>query len=223
MNTASTLARAGTAVVLPTPARAGIRILYSSESFGAGSSCEAVTCNHERATQRLVPSDTQCTFVTLEEPNSKLLLEYLKTMADFTTLFAIALVICAIATFLSSDIYKKMSGKVSTGDEEGITPEITAKHNNLLKKYLFIYLLATLSDWLQGPYVYALYMDYGFEQHEIAQLFVAGFGSSMIFGSFVGGMADWGGRRNFVVIFALVYAASCITKRKCDQASDDSN
>ena len=140
-------------------------------------------------------------------------------MADFTTLFAIAFVICCIFTFLSSDVYKKMSGKGKTGDEDGITPEVIQKHNYLLKKYLFIYLLATLSDWLQGPYVYALYMDYGFEQHEIAQLFVAGFGSSMIFGSFVGGMADWGGRRNFVIIFALVYAASCVTKRKCSRDS----
>ena len=76
-----------------------------------------------------------------------------------------------------------------------------------------MYLTATLSDWLQGPYVYALYSDYGFEQHEIAQLFVAGFGSSMVFGSFIGGMADWGGRRKFVMLFALIYAASCITKR----------
>jgi MFS family permease len=84
----------------------------------------------------------------------------------------------------------------------------------LLKRYLFVYLLATLSDWLQGPYVYALYMEYGFKQHEIAQLFVAGFASSMIFGSFVGSMADWGGRKSFVIIYAVVYAASCLTKRE---------
>ena len=83
----------------------------------------------------------------------------------------------------------------------------------ILRKYLAVYLLATLSDWLQGPYVYALYADYGFSQHEIAILFVAGFGSSMVFGSFIGGMADWGGRRNFVVLFAIIYAASCVTKR----------
>lgn len=82
----------------------------------------------------------------------------------------------------------------------------------LLRHYLLVYLLATLSDWLQGPYVYALYSDYGYSQHEIAVLFVAGFGSSMIFGSFVGGMADWGGRRAFVVVFSIVYAASCMTK-----------
>merc|ERR1719223_2394047 len=34
----------------------------------------------------------------------------------------------------------------------------------------------------------------------------------MIFGSFVGGMADRGGRRRFVVLFAAIYAASCATK-----------
>lgn len=80
---------------------------------------------------------------------------------------------------------------------------------------MIVYLLATLSDWLQGPYVYALYADYGYEQHEIAVLFVAGFGSSMVFGSFIGGMADWGGRRTFVLLFSLIYASSCLTKRTC--------
>ena len=84
----------------------------------------------------------------------------------------------------------------------------------LLKKYLFVYLLAAFSDWLQGPYVYALYDAYGYTQHEIAVLFVAGFGSSMIFGSFIGGMADQGGRKRFVILFAVIYAMSCMTKRE---------
>ena len=34
----------------------------------------------------------------------------------------------------------------------------------------------------------------------------------MIFGSFVGGMADWGGRRTFVILYAVLYALSCVTK-----------
>lgn len=119
-------------------------------------------------------------------------------------------------TFRSSGYYKKISerNKSNKDDEEELSDDVKKAHNNLLKKYLFVYLLATASDWLQGPYVYALYSDYGFEQHEIAQLFVAGFGSSMVFGSFVGGIADSGGRKKFVIIFALVYLASCITKRK---------
>lgn len=43
-----------------------------------------------------------------------------------------------------------------------------------------------LSFVLSGPYVYALYDSYGFDKFEIAQLFVAGFGSSMIMGTIVG-------------------------------------
>ena len=54
--------------------------------------------------------------------------------------------------------------------------------------------------------------EYGYSQHDIAVLFVAGFGSSMVFGSFIGGMADSCGRRKFVFLFAAIYAASCLTK-----------
>ena len=38
--------------------------------------------------------------------------------------------------------------------------------------------------------MYALYEHYGYSQAAIAQLFVAGFGSSMIFGTVVGAVAD---------------------------------
>ena len=88
------------------------------------------------------------------------------------------------------------------------------RHSQLLRKYLVVYLLAAAADWLQGPYVYALYDAYGYSQHEIAVLFVAGFGSSMVFGSFIGGMADQGGRKKFVILFAIIYALSCMTKRE---------
>ncbi|CAE7610943.1 mfsd5 [Symbiodinium sp. CCMP2592] len=45
--------------------------------------------------------------------------------------------------------------------------------------YLSAWTLCVAADWLQGPYVYALYEAYGFSPHEIAQLFVAGFGSAL--------------------------------------------
>jgi hypothetical protein len=48
----------------------------------------------------------------------------------------------------------------------------------------------TAGDWLQGPYVYYLYSQYGFGKGEIGQLFIAGFGSSMLFGTIVGSLAD---------------------------------
>lgn len=97
------------------------------------------------------------------------------------------------------------------------------RHAHLLRKYLVVYLLAAFSDWLQGPYVYALYDAYGYSQHDIAVLFVAGFGSSMVFGSFVGGMADQGGRKKFVILFAIIYAASCMTKREIRCSATSAN
>ena len=35
-------------------------------------------------------------------------------------------------------------------------------------------------DWLQGPYVYALYSYSGYTKGDIGELFIAGFGSSMV-------------------------------------------
>ena len=78
--------------------------------------------------------------------------------------------------------------------------------------YLIVYTLAMFSDWLQGPYVYELYVSYGFSQQEIAELFVCGFGSSMIVGTFVGGLADKYGRRFMCVMYCVSYIIGCCTK-----------
>ncbi len=69
-----------------------------------------------------------------------------------------------------------------------------------------------MADWLQGPYVYALYDSYGFEKEQIAHLFIAGFGSSMLFGTFVGALADKYGRKRMSVAYAVFYGLACVTK-----------
>ena len=80
------------------------------------------------------------------------------------------------------------------------------------KNYLIVFLLAMFSDWLQGPYVYQLYVSYGFSQQQIAELFVCGFGSSMIVGTFVGGLADKLGRKKMCIVYCLCYIVACFTK-----------
>lgn len=78
--------------------------------------------------------------------------------------------------------------------------------------YLSVWSICVAADWLQGPYVYALYSKYGFESYEIAQLFVAGFGSSLAFGCIVGSVADRFGRKNMCLAYCVFYIVSCITK-----------
>src|SRR6185436_846875 len=83
-----------------------------------------------------------------------------------------------------------------------------AKFADFQTNYLIVFLLAMFSDWLQGPYVYELYVSYGFSQVQIAELFVCGFASSMIVGTFVGGLADKMGRKMMCVMYCVCYIAA---------------
>ena len=56
--------------------------------------------------------------------------------------------------------------------------------------YLPPFLLATFADWIQGPYQYKVYTAYGFDEHDIGRLYICGFGSSLLFGTYVAGVAD---------------------------------
>ncbi|CAJ0603253.1 unnamed protein product [Cylicocyclus nassatus] len=78
--------------------------------------------------------------------------------------------------------------------------------------YLTVYLLAVAGDWLQGAHVYALYESYGMSKHQIEILFIAGFGSSLLFGTVIGSFADKFGRRNNCLIYGVLYGLSCVTK-----------
>ncbi|KAG5045788.1 hypothetical protein JHK82_015174 [Glycine max] len=72
--------------------------------------------------------------------------------------------------------------------------------NSFKNNYLIVYSLMMAGDWLQGPYVYYLYSTYGYGKGDIGQLFIAGFGSSMLFGTIVGSLAD---KQKFLIIWNL--------------------
>ncbi|XP_057950806.1 uncharacterized protein LOC131145636 isoform X2 [Malania oleifera] len=96
----------------------------------------------------------------------------------------------------------------SNKDRVNTSPAFNSFKNN----YLLVYSLMMAGDWLQGPYVYFLYSQYGFGKGEIGQLFIAGFGSSMLFGTIVGSLADKQGRKRACVTYCITYILSCITK-----------
>mmetsp|Transcript_16013 Transcript_16013/g.32827 ORF Transcript_16013/g.32827 Transcript_16013/m.32827 type:complete len:480 (+) Transcript_16013:212-1651(+) len=108
-------------------------------------------------------------------------------------------------------LHKKWKGSAED-DANGKSASDSVEFKKFQKTYLVVYFCVMAGDWLQGPYVYALYDSYGFDQHDIAVLFVAGFGSSMIFGTFLGSFADRFGRKNFCLIYIASYILSCLTK-----------
>lgn len=110
----------------------------------------------------------------------------------------------ALAIFIDKSAALMIKGLVSTTSSDSLS--------RLQRTYLAAYLCAMMADWLQGPFVYTLYASYGFTREENATLFVAGFGSSAVFGTFVGSLADKYGRRNFAGLYCLLYLLSCLTK-----------
>ncbi|KAL5707790.1 hypothetical protein ACHQM5_018651 [Ranunculus cassubicifolius] len=84
--------------------------------------------------------------------------------------------------------------------------------NSFKNNYVVVYSLMMAGDWLQGPYVYYLYSTYGFGKGDIGRLFIAGFGSSMLFGTIVGSLADKTGRKRACVTYCITYILSCATK-----------
>jgi len=117
--------------------------------------------------------------------------------------------ICFMLLVVITGIVVWISYEAARGTARGDADKGVKKFRNL---YLAVYFMAMFSDWLQGPYVYALYESYGISSSDNAMLFVAGFGSSMVFGTIVGSMADKTGRRKAALLYCLIYIVSCLTK-----------
>lgn len=80
------------------------------------------------------------------------------------------------------------------------------------KQYLIILGLVQSADWLQGPYVYALYEHYNFSIEQIAQLFVVGYGAAGFWGVIAGAIADKLGRKKACFAYTVIFGAACVTK-----------
>lgn len=122
-------------------------------------------------------------------------------MEDFTSFTFFALFgICAVLQVLAHRARK---------DESiGNNPQFL----KFQRTYFAAYLLAMFADWLQGPYLYKLYSYYGFQEPQIAVLYVFGFAASVIFGTWTPIAADNFGRKKLCLFFTVVYSISCFLK-----------
>ena len=72
------------------------------------------------------------------------------------------------------------------------------------RDYLLVYAVVTLADWLQGTHFHALYESHGLTQEQTANLFLSGFVSSAVFGTFVGGVVDRVGRKRGCILYCVL-------------------
>mmetsp|Transcript_5039 Transcript_5039/g.10932 ORF Transcript_5039/g.10932 Transcript_5039/m.10932 type:complete len:498 (-) Transcript_5039:665-2158(-) len=120
--------------------------------------------------------------------------------------FYVSLFVSLVLLALSLEL--NQGSWVANDQDTKVTPQFKAFRNN----YLLVYSLMMAGDWLQGPYIYALYEHYGYKVGDIGRLFIAGFGSSMVFGTIVGALADKYGRRCASIVYVISYSLSCLTK-----------
>jgi hypothetical protein len=113
-----------------------------------------------------------------------------------------------------------IDGKSSSAPEPGETSAEAAHRMPLFRRFqqqfLVVFLIMMAADWMQGPYVYNLYSYYGFSRADNGVLFIAGFGSSLIFGTWAGPIADTYGRKFTCILYGVTYALSCMTKHVND-------
>lgn len=78
-------------------------------------------------------------------------------------------------------------------------------------QYLSVYLTLMLADWLQGTNMYTLYSSYGVN---VRLLFLTGFVSSALFGTFLGIYVDQWGRKLGCLIFCVLEVSSNWVKNR---------
>eukprot|EP01063_Lacrimia_lanifica_P002795 TRINITY_DN11504_c0_g1_i1.p1 TRINITY_DN11504_c0_g1~~TRINITY_DN11504_c0_g1_i1.p1 ORF type:complete len:443 (+),score=164.44 TRINITY_DN11504_c0_g1_i1:51-1379(+) len=95
--------------------------------------------------------------------------------------------------------------------------ETAAADEGLKWRYLGVFLLFKLADWMQGPYFHDMYSKkVGGAQDKVAQLFLVGFGSAMVASLFVGKIVDTKGRRLASIAFALFFALTGFSTQSDD-------
>eukprot|EP01063_Lacrimia_lanifica_P035760 TRINITY_DN6903_c1_g4_i1.p1 TRINITY_DN6903_c1_g4~~TRINITY_DN6903_c1_g4_i1.p1 ORF type:complete len:464 (+),score=159.56 TRINITY_DN6903_c1_g4_i1:93-1484(+) len=84
--------------------------------------------------------------------------------------------------------------------------------SELKSLYLVPYVLALSGDWMQGPYQFKVYLEYGLSEGQIGMLYICGFGSSMLCGTYTASLMDRWGRRTGCLVYCLICSLSCLTK-----------
>jgi MFS family permease len=135
--------------------------------------------------------------------------------ALFNALFILLSCAAACAQFIAFRSRRQLPNDTLQSTPVALPAEIQA----LANRFLPIFWLLRLADWLQGPYFYAVYSSkvvtnnsiYGIDS--IALLFLTGFCSTAIFGPFVGRFSDTNGRKKGTLAFTALYSLGALSTK----------
>jgi len=79
--------------------------------------------------------------------------------------------------------------------------ELHDEFDRFRRKYILVYLVIMLADWMQGTHMYTLYLSYGVN---ISTLFLTGFLSGAISAPFLGSAVDKFGRKRSCIFYCIL-------------------
>jgi MFS family permease len=136
-----------------------------------------------------------------------------KHPVDLTAFFQLS-----IFSILGSAVLLRIFERFTTGkaqenrDDSRKDPAI----KSLQIRFLVVFLLLRLSDWLHGPYFYEVYSSkvvngFPLSMEIISKLFLVGFASTGICGPFIGRMVDTYGRKLGTLLFVFFYSFAALS------------
>jgi len=124
------------------------------------------------------------------------------------TLLMIMTCLLVVTYFISSiftpaDESSSKDAKMSNGKgSDAVCQEQLHKDFDVFRrKYLVVYLIIMLADWMQGTHMYTLYLSYNVN---ISALFLTGFLSGAIFAPFLGSAVDKFGRKRSCIVYCVL-------------------
>jgi predicted MFS family arabinose efflux permease len=79
--------------------------------------------------------------------------------------------------------------------------QLHAAFDSFRRRYLLVYLIIMLADWMQGTHMYTLYLSYNVN---ISALFLTGFLSGAVFAPFLGSAVDKFGRKRSCIVYCVL-------------------
>jgi len=106
-----------------------------------------------------------------------------------------------LTSFYTPDDEKESSDTTKLDDNNKTHKELHKEFNVFRRKYILVYLVIMLADWMQGTHMYTLYLSYGVN---ISALFLTGFLSGAIFAPFLGSAVDKFGRKRSCIVYCVL-------------------
>mmetsp|Transcript_2281 Transcript_2281/g.2735 ORF Transcript_2281/g.2735 Transcript_2281/m.2735 type:complete len:479 (+) Transcript_2281:297-1733(+) len=91
--------------------------------------------------------------------------------------------------------------KTTNGQTNKTLDQLRSEFDVFRNKYIIVYLVIMLADWMQGTHMYTLYLSYNVN---ISALFLTGFLSGAIFAPFLGSAVDKFGRKRSCIVYCVL-------------------